>query len=93
MTTTQTELGNLFKSLHTKGEPLILFNVWDAGSARAVCSGRFGMPSLFWPDAYRGSHPSSRSHWQNLGLPWPAFPGSTNLSRGRGSRLEVLMRH
>lgn len=36
MTTTQTERGNLFKSLHTKGEPLILFNVWDAGSARAL---------------------------------------------------------
>ncbi|MBA2524327.1 MAG: isocitrate lyase/phosphoenolpyruvate mutase family protein [Pyrinomonadaceae bacterium] len=36
MTTSQTERANLLKSLHTKGEPLILFNVWDAGSARAV---------------------------------------------------------
>jgi hypothetical protein len=51
--------------------------------APSVRSGRFGMPSLFWPDACRGSHPSSRSHWQNPGLPWPAFPGATDrLSSG-----------
>ena len=36
MTTNQTERANVLKSLHTKGEPLILFNVWDAGSARAI---------------------------------------------------------
>jgi 2-methylisocitrate lyase-like PEP mutase family enzyme len=36
MTTIQTERASLLKSLHTKGEPLILFNVWDAGSARAL---------------------------------------------------------
>jgi hypothetical protein len=61
--------------------------------APSVRSGRFGMPSLFWPDAHCGSHPSSRSHWQNPGLPWPAFPRSANLSCGRGSRLEVLIGH
>lgn len=27
---------NLLKSFHVKGEPLILFNVWDAGSAKAA---------------------------------------------------------
>ncbi len=36
MTTTQTENAEVFKSLHVKGEPLILFNIWDAGSARAI---------------------------------------------------------
>ncbi len=36
MTTNQTERAILLKSLHTKGEPLILFNVWDAGSALAI---------------------------------------------------------
>lgn len=34
--TNQTERADQFKNLHTKGEPLILFNVWDAGSARAM---------------------------------------------------------
>jgi len=33
---TQQEKANLFKSLHVKGSPVILFNIWDAGSARAV---------------------------------------------------------
>ena len=34
--TTQTEKAETFKSLHIKGSPLILFNIWDAGSARAI---------------------------------------------------------
>ena len=34
--TTQKEKADLFKSLHVKGSPVILFNIWDAGSARAV---------------------------------------------------------
>jgi 2-methylisocitrate lyase-like PEP mutase family enzyme len=34
--TTQVEQAKLFKSLHVSGDPLVLFNVWDAGSARAV---------------------------------------------------------
>lgn len=34
--TTQKEKTELFKGLHVKGEPVILFNIWDAGSARAV---------------------------------------------------------
>lgn len=34
--TTQKEKAELFKSLHIKGSPVILFNIWDAGSARAI---------------------------------------------------------
>src|SRR6185369_9839293 len=34
--TTQKEKAELFKSLHVKGSPVILFNVWDAGSARTI---------------------------------------------------------
>jgi 2-methylisocitrate lyase-like PEP mutase family enzyme len=32
----QLEHANRFKSLHVKGDPVILFNIWDAGSARAI---------------------------------------------------------
>ena len=32
----QEERAQLFKSLHVKGNPVILFNIWDAGSARAL---------------------------------------------------------
>lgn len=34
--TTQIERAQLFKSLHIKGNPLILYNIWDAGSAKAI---------------------------------------------------------
>ncbi|HQZ82458.1 MAG TPA: isocitrate lyase/phosphoenolpyruvate mutase family protein [Pyrinomonadaceae bacterium] len=34
--TTQNEKADVFRKLHVKGEPLILFNIWDAGSAAAV---------------------------------------------------------
>jgi 2-methylisocitrate lyase-like PEP mutase family enzyme len=34
--TTQKEKADLFTSLHIKGTPLILFNIWDAGSAKAI---------------------------------------------------------
>lgn len=33
---TQREKADAFRSLHVKGAPLILFNIWDAGSARTV---------------------------------------------------------
>jgi 2-methylisocitrate lyase-like PEP mutase family enzyme len=36
MSPAQQERAKLFASLHRPGDPLILFNVWDAGSARIV---------------------------------------------------------
>jgi len=30
------EKAAIFKSLHVKGDPLVLYNIWDAGSARVV---------------------------------------------------------
>lgn len=33
---TQVERANLLNKLHIKGDPLILFNIWDAGSAKAI---------------------------------------------------------
>ncbi|MEM7195818.1 MAG: isocitrate lyase/phosphoenolpyruvate mutase family protein [Pseudomonadota bacterium] len=34
--TTQAEKADRFHSLHKKGEPLIIFNIWDPGSAKTV---------------------------------------------------------
>ena len=34
--TTQKEKAETFNRLHIKGDPVILFNIWDAGSAKAV---------------------------------------------------------
>jgi 2-methylisocitrate lyase-like PEP mutase family enzyme len=35
----QKEKAELFQSLHVAGRPLVLFNAWDAGSAKAVAAG------------------------------------------------------
>ena len=34
--TTQVQRAKRFRKLHVPGEPLVLFNVWDVGSAKAV---------------------------------------------------------
>jgi 2-methylisocitrate lyase-like PEP mutase family enzyme len=34
--TTQKEKADIFRDLHVKGNPLILFNIWDAGSAKVI---------------------------------------------------------
>ena len=33
-----TNVVTAFKALHVPGDPLVLFNIWDAGSARAVAA-------------------------------------------------------
>ncbi|HST35854.1 MAG TPA: isocitrate lyase/phosphoenolpyruvate mutase family protein [Allosphingosinicella sp.] len=36
---TQSEKARAFAALHVPGRPVILYNVWDAGSAKAVAEG------------------------------------------------------
>ena len=35
----QAHKANAFRALHVRGEPLLLLNVWDAGSAQAIAAG------------------------------------------------------
>lgn len=35
---TQAERARSFRALHVKGDPVVLYNIWDAGSARAVAA-------------------------------------------------------
>ncbi len=42
--TTQQEQAEAFAALHVKGRPLVLHNIWDAGSARAVAEA--GAPAI-----------------------------------------------
>lgn len=42
--TAQTERATLLRSLHRPGDPLVLFNAWDPGSARAVADA--GAPAI-----------------------------------------------
>lgn len=39
MTVDQTRKAEQFRALHIPGKPLVLFNIWDAGSAKAVAAG------------------------------------------------------
>ena len=32
----QTEKARAFHALHQKGNPIVLYNIWDAGTAKAV---------------------------------------------------------
>lgn len=46
---TQIERAKVLKNLHIKGDPLILFNLWDAGSAKAVqASGAKAIATSSW---------------------------------------------
>jgi 2-methylisocitrate lyase-like PEP mutase family enzyme len=46
--TDQIALAELFRSLHVPGRPLLLFNVWDAGSAKAVAAGAAAIATGSW---------------------------------------------
>ena len=37
--TDQARKAEQFRGLHVSGKPLVLFNIWDAGTAKAVASG------------------------------------------------------
>ncbi len=50
--TSQQEKAKLFQSLHTKGDPIVLYNIWDAGSAKTVEeAGAKALATGSWPVA------------------------------------------
>ena len=51
-----------FRALHVKGAPLILYNVWDAGSARAVAeAGARAIATGSWSLAEAQGHPDGEA--------------------------------
>jgi len=53
----QAEKAGLFRSLHEGGHPLVLFNIWDAGSARTVAdSGASALGTASWAVAAAHGH-------------------------------------
>ncbi len=48
----QVNRANVFHSLHVKGNPVVLFNIWDPGSAKAVAeAGALALATGSWPVA------------------------------------------
>ena len=46
----QADKARAFAELHRKGDPVILFNIWDAGSAKAVAeAGAKALPASLRP--------------------------------------------
>ena len=49
---TQVEKAKLFQSLHVKGDPVVLYNIWDPGSAKTVeGAGAKALATGSWPVA------------------------------------------
>jgi 2-methylisocitrate lyase-like PEP mutase family enzyme len=65
-TKTQQQYAETFRGLHKKGDPLVLFNAWDAATAKAIAK---AFPAVATSSG--GSHPRldtrtekmSRSTW------------------------------
>jgi 2-methylisocitrate lyase-like PEP mutase family enzyme len=75
-----------FAALHVPGDPVVLYNIWDVGSALAVV--RAGAKALAtgshpvadangWPDGNRSSG-SRRSGWRSA-KPFSSTPAPTSI--------------
>ena len=59
---TQSDKAALFSTLHVRGEPLVLYNIWDAGSARAVAgSGAKAVATGSWSMAAAQGFPDGEA--------------------------------
>jgi 2-methylisocitrate lyase-like PEP mutase family enzyme len=55
--TDQTQTADQFRALHIPGKPLVLFNIWDAGSARAVtAAGAKALATGSWSVAHANGY-------------------------------------
>jgi len=71
---TQIEKARTFHSLHLKGDPIILFNIWDAGSAKAVADA--GAKAIA-----TGSHSVAEANGFNDGQHLPLDVALENIDR------------
>ena len=74
----QASKADAFRALHVKGEPVILYNVWDAGSAKAVCGA--GAKALA-----TGSAPVAMAQGFGDGQAMPLDQALANFERGAGA--------
>jgi 2-methylisocitrate lyase-like PEP mutase family enzyme len=59
---TQAERAHVFAKLHVKGHPLVLYNIWDAGTARAaVAAGAGAVATGSWSVAAAHGYPDGEA--------------------------------
>ena len=88
--------GAYFRSLHRAGNPLILFNVWDAGSAATVAkAGAVALATGSWSVAMANGFPDGEKMPRALVMEVLAkiaratdLPVTVDLESGYGERLE-----
>ena len=89
---TQQDKAEVFNALHFAGRPLILFNIWDAGSAKAVAqAGAGAIATGSWSVAAAHGYPDGEALPLDLALANLArivaavdLPVSVDLERGYG---------
>ncbi|MEJ6392148.1 isocitrate lyase/phosphoenolpyruvate mutase family protein [Gymnodinialimonas sp. 2305UL16-5] len=60
--TTQAERAKILKSLHKKGSPLVLYNIWDAGGAQAIAdAGAQAVATGSWSVAAAHGYPDGEA--------------------------------
>lgn len=97
---TQQARAELFRSLHVPGEPLVLVNVWDAGSARVVAdAGAKAIATASWSVAAAHGYADGEQVPLQLALDnfkrivaAVALPVSIDLERGYGRNPEEVSR-
>lgn len=90
--------GAYFRSLHRAGEPLVLFNVWDAGSARTVAeAGGVALATGSWSVAAANGFSDGEQMPKALMMDVlariaqaTALPVTVDLESGYGERLEEV---
>src|SRR5215469_16647613 len=65
----QVSKARAFRALHVPGKPLVLFNVWDAGSAKAVAeAGAKALATGSWSVAAANGYPDGEKIPLDLAL-------------------------
>ena len=60
--TDQRQKADAFRALHARGKPLVLFNIWDAGSARVVAeAGAHALATGSWSVAAAAGYPDGEA--------------------------------
>lgn len=91
---------DLFRSLHVQGTPLVLFNIWDAGSANAVAvAGAAALATGSWSVAQAHGYDDGEALPLDLAMAnlaritaATALPVTVDLERGYGETAEEVAR-
>src|SRR5690349_15671855 len=94
------EKASLFRSLHVPGQPLVLFNIWDAGTAKVVArAGARALATSSWAVAQAngyedGEHVPLDFAVENLARIARAteLPVTIDLESGYGNRPDAVGR-